>query len=358
LIAVVSGLKVAVVGGGINGIMTALTLSRAGCLVDLYDKGMLGAETSAKSSKLLHGGLRYLESLHLRLVYEGLRCRAKWIEKFPQYTKVVTFYVPIYRGDARSKWLVFLGAKLYQLLAGFRSLGASRLVSRNHMYERFPNLSRDGLLGGVSYADVIMDDKSIIAALRDELLGQGVAIHENSYVQIKDTKGVLVTEGGKVQYSCVVNATGPWAGATIGNVDRLRYVRGSHLLISPIVSDDALVLTSREGRRIIFLLPFSELNVFGTTEVLQKSPDNEGVSEAELQYLTRQFGEYFQGLSLNVEDAYSGVRPIYDDNEQFSAASRDCVIEKNERTVTIFGGKWTSSLEIGEKVLKIIRKGL
>ena len=354
----VPGAKVAVVGGGINGIMTALTLSKAGCLVDLYDKGMLGAETSAKSSKLLHGGLRYLETLQLRLVYEGLRCRAKWVEKFPQYTKAVTFYVPIYRGDARSKWFVFAGAKLYQLLAGLRSLGASHLVSCSQMCERFPDLRRDGLLGGVSYADVIMDDQSIIAALRDELLDQGVAIHENSCVQIKDTKGVLVTECGEIQYSYVVNATGPWAGATIGSFDKLQYVRGSHLLISPIVADDALVLTSREDRRIIFLLPFGELNIFGTTEVLQNSPDNEGVSEAEVQYLTRQFGEYFQGLSLNIQGAYSGVRPIYDDNEQFSAASRDCVIEKDERTVTIFGGKWTSSLEIGEKVLRIIRTEL
>ena len=124
--------RVAIVGAGVNGVCTAIALAGAGHEVTLIDRGIPFAETSSKSSKLLHGGIRYLEQFRFGMVREALIERAWWLKEAPQFTRVSRFYIPIDDFSPRSRWVLYAGAKLYQLLAGHRGLGASRSLACLH----------------------------------------------------------------------------------------------------------------------------------------------------------------------------------------------------------------------------------
>ena len=136
---------VAIVGAGVNGVCAAVALGELGHHVTLIDKGEPFAETSSKSSKLLHGGIRYLEHFHFGLVREALSERAWWLKEAPRYTTQRRFYMPIYQGMPRSRWLLYAGAKLYQMLAGRKSLGSSAYHSKRETLEANPHLSDIGL---------------------------------------------------------------------------------------------------------------------------------------------------------------------------------------------------------------------
>jgi glycerol-3-phosphate dehydrogenase len=151
-------MKVAVIGGGINGVMTAWAFARRGHAVDLYEKGQLMSATSRSSSKMLHGGLRYLEHGHLGLVREALQERSWWIRQAPQLASPLELLIPIYRNGERAKWLVGAGIRLYDLLATGSGFPRGRWYSVDEVSERFPGLKRDQLLGAYGYWDARMDD--------------------------------------------------------------------------------------------------------------------------------------------------------------------------------------------------------
>jgi glycerol-3-phosphate dehydrogenase len=173
-------MNIAVIGAGVNGICCALALAERGCQVTVYESKTPFSETSSKSSKLLHGGIRYLEAFHFKLVREALADRAWWIENAPQHTKIHRFYIPIYKGKSRSRLQLYIGTKIYDLLSGKNSLGRSRYHSAKETLENNPILSPDGLLGAVSYIDVQMDDRSLSEWLIKKTKAQGIIIRTES----------------------------------------------------------------------------------------------------------------------------------------------------------------------------------
>ena len=357
--------RVAIVGAGVNGVCTAIALAGAGHEVTLIDRGIPFAETSSKSSKLLHGGIRYLEQFRFGMVREALIERAWWLKEAPQFTRVSRFYIPIDDFSPRSRWVLYAGAKLYQLLAGHRGLGASRYHSARETLEHIPELAGKGLRASVSYVDVQMDESGLSAWLLDRAIDAGVRLESNTPVERLQVEGILqLASGDEWSFDWIVNAAGPWSAQLLAQSGiqsrfNVALIRGSHLRFGSTLSHP-LVVQSRVDHRIVFLLPERDGLLCGTTEVHQKVEEPIQCHSEEEAYLLRAV----QGV-LSVEltasgivDRFAGVRPIAFKGPaigHFSSASRDSEIEVNRQLITIFGGKWTSAMHLGEQIARLVQ---
>tara|TARA_B100000925_G_scaffold291549_1_gene280038 strand:- start:5496 stop:6596 length:1101 start_codon:yes stop_codon:yes gene_type:complete len=357
--------SVAIIGCGINGIGTALAFSEKGYQVKIFEKGRAFAETSSKSSKLLHGGLRYLENGHFGLVQEALKERAAWVQQVPNFTNIERFYLPIYQGKSRNRFILYAGVKLYELLAGKHSLGQSKFHSVKDTLQNNSNLKHKGLIGSVSYVDVQMDDHKIALWLLEKARSKGVEIREGVEVTSFDVKGNVAVNGKEHHsFDYVINAAGPWAKKLLtanrieSNFD-MSLVKGSHLIVSR-QTENPLVLQNNEDGRIIFMLPSAKGSIIGTTEIPQKTSDNIICSDEETNYLLDIVNSYINEPINHEEimDTYSGVRPLVFDNNKSSVSkiSRDSATEQIGSLINIYGGKWTSGLSLGQKVVSSLQK--
>lgn len=356
-------MKVAVVGGGINGVMSAWALARRGCEVDLFEKGELIAATSSATSKMLHGGLRYLEHGHFGLVREALRERAWWIGQAPHLARRVEILVPVYRREGRPAWRLGVGIRLYELLAAGSGFPHGRWHRPEEVVEALPTIRTEGLAGAYSYWDGLMDDRALGCWAAKRASEAGVVLHEGAEVtRIDAAAGMVETGAGRTTFDRIVNATGPWidhflaVSAQASNY-RLDLVRGSHLVLSGRIAKGCVLQCPGE-RRIVFVLPHSEHTLLGTTEVRQNDPDTKGVAATEVDYLLGVYNRYFAGRvgADAVLDAYSGVRPIVASRRDPSAASRESVIERQGHLINIFGGKWTTARALADKVAAVTLK--
>ena len=185
--------RVAVVGAGVNGVSIASACASLGHDVQLFDESTPFDQTSSASSRMLHGGIRYIEQGHIGLVREALIERDGWLRFAPDETRVERFYFPVYRGAKRGRWLLFAGTLIYQWLAGRFSVGHSQLHSGEDIKQVFPNLTSRGLRGGASYCDVVMEYEPLIEHLVDEARKQGVSIVENTRIQRLYSEGCIDT---------------------------------------------------------------------------------------------------------------------------------------------------------------------
>lgn len=357
--------RIAVVGAGVNGTSIATACAKRGCEVVLFDAGIPFAETSGKSSRMLHGGIRYLEQGHIKLVREALREREEWQRIAPDATRIERFFFPIYHDSPRGRATLFAGALLYQWLAGRYSLGKSQLHSKHALLETFPTLSPENLKGGISYCDLVMDDQMMAEHLLAEAQSFGVTVHTQSRVSHIATDGSLKVNDDILHFDRIVNAAGPWAsemlmGASIASEFALSHVRGSHLLLD-LALPHALVFQVPDDGRIVFCIPQSnDAVLLGTTEQDHDLKDPINCTEAEIEYLLAILNKHIQpvvGLE-HITATLSGVRPIVKPHDaelqNMSTASRDSEIEVANSLITVFGGKWTSARHLGRKVASLI----
>lgn len=362
----VKQIKISIIGGGINGLSIAWRLARRGHNVSLYEADSVLSKTSSASSKMLHGGIRYLETGQVSLVYQALKDRHWWITQAGSYVTIRSFYVPIYRDSPRALWRMFVGVKLYEWLSGSRSLGRSRLISQKEVPEMRFGLKTDGLKGLVSYFDAQMDERGLGIWVKHEAQAAGVTVFENSPVEkVKIDGGLVLSTGQEVAADLCVNALGPWAEEILQKSDILskfevELVRGSHLVIDRPWRH-AFLLQVKTDQRIVFALPYEDKLLLGTTEVVQDAPYAPICSDEERDYLIRAFNDYFHE-SISTKDIMSymsGLRPIIKTKKSYgspSTASRESEIEINNRLVNIWGGKWTSAISLADKVTKKITK--
>ena len=360
-----SGKRVAIVGAGVNGVSIATACASLGHEVQLFDEGTPFDQTSSASSRMLHGGIRYIEQGHIRLVREALIERDGWLRFAPDATRVERFYFPVYLGAKRSKWLLFAGTLIYQWLAGRFSVGPSQLHTSSDLAQIFPNLVSAGLRGGASYCDVVMEYEPLIQLLIDDAKREGVTIVENTHIQRLYTDGRIDTRDRTLEFDRVINAAGPWAAKLLetSGIDSgftIDHVRGSHLIVKASFSH-ALVLQAPGERRIIFVIPLdSEHALLGTTEHKHDLADPIVCTDAESKYLLEILNQHLsEPLSAShIVSSFAGVRPIVLRREatigDMSSASRDSEIELSDRLINVFGGKWTSARHLGEKVAALI----
>jgi glycerol-3-phosphate dehydrogenase len=352
-------LQIAVIGGGINGVMIAWQLAQAGARVTLLERGALMGATSSASSKMLHGGLRYLEHGRLHYVREALQERAWWLAQAPHLAEPLKLVFPIWHDDPRGAWMLGAGLTLYDFLAHGSGLPDSERLRAAQVLAEHPDLRREGLRGGYAYWDARMDDHALGLWAADQARAAGVEIHEHAAVDRIDTQGLVVNGDTSRTYDRVVNAAGPWAAGLlvasgVSSSHALQWVRGSHIQLKrPCTS--ACVLQAGADKRIVFVLPWQGGSLVGTTEVEQEGPEHQGPTDAEVGYLlgivNRRLITPF--TPADIVARFSGVRAIVKSANSASQASREAAVERRGRLVSVFGGKWTTARALAREVAKL-----
>ena len=360
-------MKVGIIGGGINGLFISWRLSSLGHKVQVYEAGKVLQQTSSSSSKLLHGGIRYLEHGHFGLVRESLLDRSWWLKNAPQHTKPIEICMPVYDNSSRSIVKLFSGALLYRILAGRHSLGPTRWRGRKKTRELRSEIKDAGLNGSVTFYDAQMDEQSLGNWVREKSIAAGTAIFEETKVERFTANGEIESSKfGRRQYDFIVNAAGPWAAQMneLNKIDTkyyLRLIRGSHLILDHKVSSSYLFQEPKDGR-VVFILPYLGKTLVGTTEVSQSLTEKTACTEEEREYLLNIYNSNFRhqiGHS-NIHSEFSGVRPIVASylrpkESYFSVASREAEVEVVDKLITVYGGKWTSAPSLSHKVVRKIQ---
>jgi glycerol-3-phosphate dehydrogenase len=358
-----------IVGGGINGVGIARDAAGRGLGVLLVERDDLAGATSSASSKMIHGGLRYLEHGAFRLVREGLAEREVLLRMAPHLVRPLRLVLPQGPG-ARPRWLVAAGLYLYDRLGGARTLPGSHSLDLRHHPLGAP--LRDNVQHGFVYADCRTDDARLtIVSARDAALRGAEISTRTALVSARRKAGSWhgVLRGGdgakrEVTARVLVNAAGPWvqdvlALASLSTPARLRLVKGSHIVVPQLYDGDHGYLLQNDDRRIIFVLPFEHrYSLIGTTELPSSGdPGTASITEDEIAYLCRAVARWFQAPPgpADVVWSYAGVRPLYEDRAKSAASvSRDYVFDLDTAgapALSIFGGKLTTYRRLAEHAL-------
>jgi glycerol-3-phosphate dehydrogenase len=356
-----SGGRVAVIGGGINGAGIAWELARRDYEVTLFEKEICGAQTSSATTKMIHGGLRYLEHLQFALVRESLRERAWLLRTIPELVRPIEIMLPVYEDSPRRRGTIKLGLLLYDLLAGRENIAGHSALDAGEILERVP-LRDEGLIGGYSYWDAQVDDFALVRAVIASAAHEGAQIREQtevvSLVRLADRWLVRTAGGDEATFDLIVNAAGPWMNEILraNGIEApyvLSLVRGSHIVLREQVSDSGLLLQSVTDRRVFFVMPWKEGTLVGTTEVVQReSPDRVEPAGEEVDYLIRRFNRYFSfPISRGeIDHAFAGVRPLVGRASNPSAIGRDFRVVRDGNMINVFGGKMTTFMSLARKV--------
>jgi glycerol-3-phosphate dehydrogenase len=353
-------MQIAVVGGGINGAGITWELARKSYDVTLFEKGKFGAQTSSATTKLIHGGLRYLERLHVGLVRESLRERGWLIERAPELVKPIEILLPVYNDSPRSRLEIRIGLVLYDLLAGRRNIARHKVLTADALVELAP-LERRGLRGGFSYWDAQVDDGQLARTVVESARVEGATVREFTEVVAIEEEGNgwrVRTSAGDVQhFDVVINAAGPWMNKLLEANDiharyRLSLVRGTHVVLRDRVSSVGVLLQSVEDRRVFFVLPWKGTTLVGTTEVLQSDPDQTAPTAEEVDYLISRFNHYFRTKisHSDVATAFAGARPLVGRASNPSAIGREYRVIRRGNLINVFGGKMTTFMALARSV--------
>ena len=355
-----------IIGGGINGAGIARDASGRGLKVFLAEKGKVGSATSSWSSKLIHGGLRYLENYEFKLVAESLREREVITQIAPNITKPLPFVIP-YSKRLRSKLLIRLGLFLYDNLGGKTKIPKSSKINFNKKYK---NILHPKFVEGFQYYDVKVDDKKLVEMNIDDSKKMGAEIAEDT--KVIDAKRnenyweMTLNNNDVIRSKILINAAGPWINETVNNVLKIntkksiRLVRGSHIITKKLYDEEVAFTLQNDDNRIVFVIPYKEeFSLIGTTEVDVNTPDNPAISDDEKIYLINSINNHFvkQISQVDIVDTYSGIRPLIEDFREASKVSRDYVFDLNvQKTgsplLNIYGGKLTTYRKLSEKVME------
>lgn len=358
-----------VVGGGINGVAIARDAAGRGLRVLLCEQGDLAGATSSASSKLIHGGLRYLEHGAFRLVREALAEREVLLRMAPHLVRPLRLVLPL-GPPSRPRWMLRAGLALYDRLAGDRTLPGSQAVDLRR--DPLGAALREEVRHGFAFSDCLADDARLtIVSARDAALRGAEIVTRTAFTSARRDaahwRAVLHDCGGEsreVAARVLVNAAGPWvldvlARSGLSSRARLRLLKGSHIVVPRLYDGEQAYLLQNDDRRIVFVIPFEgDWSLIGTTELpFVGDPRVAAISEAEIAYLCRAAGRWLKSppLPADIVWSYAGVRPLCDDGASGAAAvSRDYVLEletEGPPALSIFGGKLTTHRRLAEHAL-------
>jgi glycerol-3-phosphate dehydrogenase len=352
-----------IIGGGINGTAIAREAALNGLSVLLVEKDDLAAHTSSASTKLIHGGLRYLEYYEFKLVREALQERERLLRAAPHLIYPMHFVLP-HENAVRPWWLVRLGLVLYDTIGGRITLPRSRALKASDTGYLAP-LKRPGK--GFVYSDAWVDDARLVVlnALDAQRHGGEIATRTalTSARRDGDVWTAALSDGRTVTASSLVNAAGPWVAealALTGTNARsgVRLIKGSHIVVPKVFDGDQAYMLQQPDKRIVFAIAYAnDTTLIGTTDVPVEKPEDAKISGDEIDYLCAAANRYFkrQVGPGDVVRTYSGVRPLYDDGaSEAKAVTRDYVLELDENgpaLLSIFGGKITTARHLAEEAL-------
>lgn len=363
---------IAIIGGGVNGCGIARDAAGRGLKVLLLEKSDLASGTSSASTKLVHGGLRYLEHYEFKLVHDALAEREVLLSMAPHIIWPLRFILP-HHGALRPAWLIRLGLFFYDHLGGRKLLPPSRSVNLKRIPAGDP--LKDSFTRAFEYSDCWVDDARLVVLNAMDARARGADIRTRTEalsaraedggweIDIEDKNGGKRT---RERASVLVNAAGPWVDEVLNNRTgkngrpRIRLVKGSHIVVPKLFDHDRAYIFQNDDERIVFAIPYEgEFTLIGTTDVdYAGEPGAVKIESSEIDYLCRLASTYFKKpvTPRQVVWTYSGVRPLIDDGATAAQeATRDYVLELDDTLgaplLNVFGGKITTYRRLAEDAL-------
>ena len=339
---------VCIVGGGINGVSTALQCSQKGLKVVLFEQRELANGASSKTSKLAHGGLRYLENLEFGLVKESLQERNRLIDEYPDIVKPQPFIFPIYTSfDTVKMWM---GLKLYDRLAKGTQMPSSSKISAMDSKIKVPWLKINNIKSVFLYYDAVMNDKKMVERIAEKakrcstdlFCNEKVLHYEQlpNYVEIETSKHT-------VQSKTIVNVTGAW------NKEHTTPSKGVHLITNKLKSNTATILINPDDKRVFFTVPYNDQTIIGTTDnIYDGDPDRVTIEQSDREYIINAINKFsICKLTLDdITDEYVGLRPLAKSDKDAGNISRDFQIKQTGRVFSMVGGKYTTHRSMCENL--------
>ena len=361
-----------IIGAGIHGAGFSYIAQALGLNCLLIEKSaQVGAATSSNSSKLIHGGLRYLESGQFNLVRECLQERARLLKAAPDLVTLKPFYIPVYASSRRGNTTIAMGLGLYQLFGG----GSFHYLKRQQRAQ-YP-LTHAHLNGLWQYWDCQTDDSALTQRVVRAAQNIGCSLRLNTHALSLDMPraneySLRLNDGTQVHSRCVINAAGPWVNevAALNPLlpqSSIQWVQGSHLVINRPAFDGCIYLESPLDGRPFFILPWQGQQLIGTTETLIHNPNTAAITSAEHDYLISSYNHYVSSAKLRPQDVvrtFCGVRvlPIQTaDPTHINRAKRDTHLVQHSRSpgyVALYGGKLTSFYATALKGLRLLEPWL
>lgn len=363
---------VLVVGGGIFGAGIARDAALRGLRVALIDKADFASGTSSRSSKLIHGGFRYLEQAAYRLVMESCRERQVLQKIAPHLVKPLPFLLPVYQGDQRSLGKMRIGMALYDALALFRNTARHRGLSAQATLEQETSLARHGLRGSIRYYDCQEDDarfcvENILDAARLGAVCVNYCalsgfVSQNGGIVAASVEDHIGHETDQVRAKCFINAAGPWvdqvAGLAGAGNSYLKPTKGVHILLPRLTEHHAIAFQAKRDGRIMFVLPWNDCSIVGTTDTdFSGPPDDVHADAADIQYIMSEVHALFPDAKVDYGDiitTFAGLRPLlYSGNgSKPSSRSREWqIIHHGPNFMSIAGGKYTTYRAEAQKIV-------
>ena len=360
---------IAVIGGGINGVGIAADAAGRGLSVFLCEKDDLASHTSSASSKLIHGGLRYLEHKEFRLVREALDEREVLLAKAPHIIRPMRFIMP-HRPHLRPAWLIRTGLFFYDHL-GKRE----KLLGSNNVYFKDDSPLNSAITRGFEYSDCAVDDSRLVVlnAMHAREKGADIVtrtrclsaqrVEDYWVVELENAQGSF-----KIKAKALVNAAGPWVAQFIKQDLQLkspygiRLIQGSHIVVPKLYDGDKAFIMQNDDRRIVFAIPYlDQYTMIGTTDrEYQGDPSKVQITQAETDYLLEVSNAHFkkQLTQADIIWTFAGVRPLCDDeSDNPSAITRDYTLALSQEThdqaplLSVFGGKLTTYRKLAESAM-------
>ncbi|MHB8535731.1 MAG: glycerol-3-phosphate dehydrogenase/oxidase [Sulfuricaulis sp.] len=366
---------VVVIGGGIHGAGVAQAAAAAGHSVLLLEQQGIASGTSSRSSKLIHGGLRYLESAQFGLVRESLREREILLRIAPGLVERVPFYIPVYATTRRPPWMIRSGLSLYALLGGMVRGTGFESVPRAR-WDGLDELDTRGLRAVFRYEDAHTDDAALTQAVMRSAQALGTTLHcPADFLAAKRTG-----DGYRVQYlmggnehgcraRALVNAAGPWVNGVLDRVAPrpsslpVDLVQGAHIILDGATRHGVYYVEAPRDGRAVFVMPWKTHTLVGTTETPYKGdPAAVRAQAEEILYLQETLQHYFPRRHETLLDSFAGVRVLLHAAGPVFHRSRETVLHPDDpgqvRLLTVYGGKLTAYRATAAKVMRLLRKSL
>jgi glycerol-3-phosphate dehydrogenase len=364
---------VLIIGGGINGAGIARDATSRGMKVALIEANDFASGTSSRSSKLIHGGIRYLENLEFKLVFEALSERSLLFEIAPHLVHQLKFMIPLFKSSRVGMFKMGIGMWLYDILSLFQTPEIHEKLNKQQTQYLQPEIKNKDLLGSFIYCDAYMDDDLLVfetlrsANDQDAIIANYVEAKKYTFEnQIHTIQAIdsLTQKSLTIRAHQMVSCVGPWTDSFGQIMDAnwkqmLRPTKGIHLILSRSKMDlhQAIVMGAETGKRIIFAIPRGDFVIIGTTDTdYNESPDNVHSDKTDVEYLLQIVNSYFPTCKIAKEDiisSYAGVRPLVkDDAESTGKTSREHVIKKGKNEILyVAGGKYTTYRKIAEEAV-------
>jgi glycerol-3-phosphate dehydrogenase len=368
-----------VIGAGATGAGIARDAAMRGIRTALVDMADFGSGTSSRSSRLIHGGLRYLEHGHLRLVFEACRERRILLSIAPHLVWPRSFLFPVHRGARVPTWKLEAGLWLYDLLAVFRNVRLHRMLSKRSMLQAEPGLREQGLKGGARYYDAQCDDARLTLANVRAAQRLGSLVANYAAVDHLDSAGgqlggarindLVTGETILARAHVVVNATGPWSDQLRhpGGEPMLHCTKGVHVVVprNRLGNHEAVTFVSPIDGRVMFVVPWGTVTYIGTTETeLEGPPEEVRATADDVIYVLRSVNALFPEARLRPEDVratWAGVRPLVrqEESEDPREVSREhALVEREDGLLSIVGGKLTTYRSMAASVVDRVAQRL